>query len=148
MVLLFHALGMYAPSFVTGDIIKRVGERNVLLAGTGFYAATAIIGLAGYDAVNFWVALIFLGIGWNFLYIGGTSLLTQCYRPDERGKVQAFNDSMIFAAVAVCSLTAGAIEHYWGWSAVLGTSLIPMAAILAIVLRMERRPLRAQPPIN
>ncbi len=139
-VLQLHVLGMYLPSFVTGDIIRRVGERNVLLAGVACYALTLAIGLAGIEIENFWVSLALLGVGWNFLYVGGTSLLTRCYRPCERAKVQGFNDSLIFAAVALCSIVAGTLEYRWGWDMVLLVSIIPMVAILAIVLRLARRP--------
>jgi MFS family permease len=133
-VISFHVLGMFAPSFVTGHVIRRFGERNVLLAGAACYVATVAIGLAGIDIANFWLSLLVLGVGWNFLFVGGTSLLTKCYRPSERARVQGLNDFLIFTGVAVCSLTAGAVEQTWGWSAVLGGAMAPTILILGAVL--------------
>jgi MFS family permease len=133
-VISFHVLGMFAPSFVTGHVIRRFGERNVLLAGAACYVATVAIGLAGIDIANFWLSLLVLGVGWNFLFVGGTSLLTKCYRPSERARVQGLNDFLIFTGVAVCSLTAGAVEQTWGWSAVLGGAMAPTILVLGAVL--------------
>ena len=133
-VLSFHILGMFGPSFVTGHIIRRIGERNVMLAGAFCLVATVAIGLAGVDILHFWFALVLLGIGWNFLFVGGTSLLTKCYRPAERAKVQGANDFLTFTGVATCSFIAGAVEQSWGWNAVLWGALVPTALILAAVL--------------
>jgi len=132
-IISFHILGMFAPSFVTGHIIRRFGERNVLLAGAACFIGTVAIGLAGIDILHFWFALVLLGLGWNFLFVGGTSLLTKCYRPAERAKVQGFNDFLTFTGVAICSLTAGAVEQSWGWNAVLWGSLVPTILILVAV---------------
>ena len=118
-VLSVHILGMFAPSFVTGHIIRRIGERRVLLAGAASLVATVAIGLAGIDILHFWFALVLLGIGWNFLFVGGTTLLTKCYRPAERAKMQGVNDFLTFTGVAMCSFIAGAVEQSWGWNAVL-----------------------------
>lgn len=133
-VISFHILGMFAPSFVTGHIIRRFGERNVLLAGVACFVGTVAIGLAGIDILHFWFALVLLGLGWNFLFVGGTSLLTKCYRPAERTRVQGINDFLTFTGVAICSLTAGAVEQSWGWTAVLWGALTPTMLILIAVL--------------
>jgi MFS family permease len=132
-VISFHILGMFAPSFVTGHIIRKFGERTVLLAGTVCFGGTIVIGLAGIDILHFWLALLLLGLGWNFLFVGGTSLLTKCYRPAERAKVQGANDFLTFTGVAICSLTAGAVEQSWGWSAVLWGALVPTILIVIAV---------------
>ena len=132
-VISWHILGMFAPSFVTGHIIRRIGERNVLLLGAGCYLGTVAIGLAGIEIQNFWLSLLLLGIGWNFLFVGGTTLLTKCYRPSERAKVQGFNDFLIFSGVALCSLTAGMIEQSWGWDAVVWGALAPTLIIILAV---------------
>ena len=132
-VLSVHVLGMFAPSFVTGHIIRRVGERNVLLAGGACYLGTVAIGLAGIDIMHFWLSLLLLGLGWNFLFVGGTSLLTKCYRPSERAKVQGANDFLIFTGVALCSFTAGAVEQGWGWDWVLWGALVPTVLVLVAV---------------
>ena len=133
-VLSVHILGMFAPSFVTGHIIRRIGERRVLLAGAASLIATVAIGLAGIDILHFWFALVLLGIGWNFLFVGGTTLLTKCYRPSERAKMQGMNDFLTFTGVAVCSFIAGAVEQSWGWNAVLLGSLVPTVLIVGAVL--------------
>ena len=143
-VISWHILGMFGPSFVTGHIIKRIGERNVLLIGAACYLVTVAAGLAGIDILNFWFALLLLGLGWNFLYVGGTSLLTKCYVPSERAKVQGFNDFLTFSGVAVCSLIAGAIEQSWGWNAVLLGSLGPTIIILIAVTLGAPRQARAR----
>jgi len=132
-VISWHILGMFAPSFFTGHMIKAIGERNVLFLGAACYVAMAAFGLAGIDIMNFWVSLILLGLGWNFLFVGGTTLLTKCYRPSERAKVQGFNDFLTFSGVALCSLTAGAIEQTWGWGTVVWWSMAPTVLILGAV---------------
>jgi MFS family permease len=133
-VLTIHILGMFGPSFFTGHIIRRIGERRVLLAGAACLIATVAIGLAGVDILHFWGALLLLGLGWNFLFVGGTSLLTKCYRPSERAKMQGFNDFLTFTGVAICSFIAGAVEQSWGWNAVLMGSLVPTLLIVGAVL--------------
>jgi len=140
-VLSVHILGMFAPSFVTGHIIRRIGERRVLLAGAASLIATVAIGLMGIDILNFWLALVLLGIGWNFLFVGGTTLLTKCYRPAERAKMQGVNDFLTFTGVALCSFIAGAVEQSWGWNAVLLGALVPTVLIVGAVLwGAPRRP--------
>lgn len=133
-VLTVHILGMFGPSFFTGHIIRRFGERRVLLAGAACLVATVAIGFAGVDILHFWGALVLLGLGWNFLFVGGTSLLTKCYRPSERAKMQGFNDFLTFTGVAICSFIAGAVEQTWGWNAVLLGSLVPTILIVGAVL--------------
>ena len=146
-VLSVHILGMFAPSFVTGHIIRRLGERKVLLAGALCLIATVFIGIAGIDIVHFWLALVLLGLGWNFLFVGGTSLLTKCYRPSERAKMQGVNDFLTFTGVTICSFIAGAVEQSWGWNAVLWGSLVPTILIVGAVTwgapRQRARPVSA-----
>jgi MFS family permease len=136
-ILQFHALAMFVPSFVSGGLIRRFGERMVLFAGTGCYVLSLAFGLTGIGTANFLGALIFLGIGWNFLFVAGTSLLTKCYRPSERGKVQAFNETMVLGWVALSSLVAGAVEFRWGWEAVLGPVIVPLALVMLVTMRMR-----------
>jgi MFS family permease len=132
-VISWHILGMFAPSFFTGHLIRRFGDRAVLLTGALCYLGTVACGLAGIEIQHFWLSLILLGLGWNFLFVGGTSLLTKCYTPAERAKVQGFNDFLVFSGVAVCSLTAGYIEQSWGWSAVAWGALVPTILIIGAV---------------
>ncbi len=130
-VIQWHVLAMFAPSFVTGHLIRRFGEYPILLTGLACYVFTIVIGLAGIDIHHFWLALFALGLGWNFLYVGGTSLLTKCYRSSERAKVQGVNDTLTFSAVALCSLIAGTIEQWAGWNWVLVGSIVPVLLIAA-----------------
>lgn len=129
-VMQWHVLGMFAPSFVTGHLIARYGVDGILLAGTVILAGSAATTAAGSTLAHFWIALVLLGIGWNFLYIGGSTLLATTHTPAERGKVQGLNDLTIFAAVAVGSLLAGTLLHHIGW-AVLSLSLLPFIVLTA-----------------
>lgn len=134
-----HVLAMFAPSFVTGHIIKKFGEYRVMSAGVLCYAGCLAIGLAGIDIHHFWLALVLLGLGWNFLYVAGTSQLTKCYRPSERAKIQAFNDCMVFSCVALCSFIAGTVEQAFGWDWVLRGAMVPVALIAVALIVGWRR---------
>ncbi|WP_395019945.1 MFS transporter [Dongia sp.] len=129
-----HAVAMFFPSFFTGHLIRWAGELKVMALGAVAYSGTIAIGLHGVTLPHFWVALILLGLGWNGLYVAGTSLLTKCYRPSEAPKVQALNDCLIFTSVALCPLIAGTIEHLAGWSWVLIWAGVPVAMIAAALL--------------
>lgn len=129
-VIQWHALGMYAPSFVTGHLIARFGLNRILLAGAALLLLCSAINLAGIATANFWAANLVLGIGWNFLFIGATSLLTRAYRPEERGKVQALNDFLIFGTVAVSAFASGALLSGVGW-AMVQVAMIPFVAVAA-----------------
>ena len=133
-VLSVHAVAMFLPSFFTGHVIRKLGELKVMAIGAVAYTGTLAVGLHGISLAHFWVSLILLGLGWNALYVAGTSLLTKCYRPSEAPKVQALNDCLIFTSVAVCSLIAGTIEHLAGWSWVLIGAGVPVALIVAALL--------------
>ena len=114
-VIQWHVLGMFAPSFVTGRLIRRFGTRTIVLAGAGLVAACASINVFGTALVmQFWAALVCLGIGWNFLYIGATTLLLDTYRSAEKEKAQAFNDFAVFSSVAAASLSAGFLQEKIG----------------------------------
>lgn len=134
-----HVLAMFAPSFVTGHIIKRFGEYRVMGTGVLCYVACLGIGMAGIDIHHFWLALVLLGLGWNFLYVAGTSQLTKCYRPSERAKIQAFNDCMVFSGVALCSFIAGTVEQAFGWDWVLRGAIVPVVLIAVALLVGWRR---------
>jgi len=110
-----HVIGMFAPSFVTGDLIRRFGVLGVMLCGVILYFVCIGIALGGVDIANFWWSLLLLGIGWNFVFIGATTLLTETYRPSEKAKVQGVNDSLIFVTMAVSSLSSGMILQRNGW---------------------------------
>lgn len=124
-----HILGMYAPAFVTGHLINRYGVNNILIAGSILCGASIIIHLSGITFMNFLSGLVLVGIGWNFLFTGGTTLLTQTYTPEEKAKVQGLNDFFIWGTISVGAVTSGAVQHSIGWSAV---NLV-MAPLVVIV---------------
>lgn len=133
-VIQLHVLGMFLPSFFTGALIARFGVLNIMLAGVLFFAGHVAMVLTGTGFVSFASALVLLGVGWNFLYIGGTTLLTATYTPAEKGRAQATNDMCIFMVGLVCSLSAGALLQILGWQN-LNLLLLPwmVAAALALI---------------
>jgi MFS family permease len=114
----WHVLAMYAPSFVTGGLIARFGIERITGIGLGLIALAGVAGIAGTTVAHFWSALILLGLGWNFAFIGATTMVTQCHRPQERNKVQAFNDFLIFGSMAISSFSSGQMLEYLGWAAI------------------------------
>lgn len=114
-VIQWHIVGMFAPSFVTGALIRRFGLMTIMLTGVVLNAACVAIALAGMDLMHFWLALVLLGAGWNFLFVGATTLLTESHAPAERAKVQGMNDAAIFLTMVVSSLSSGALFTYEGW---------------------------------
>lgn len=143
-----HAVAMFFPSFFTGHVIRWFGELKVMAIGAVAYCGTVVVGLHGISLPHFWLSLILLGLGWNALYVAGTSLLTKCYRPSEASKVQALNDCMIFTSVALCSLIAGTIEHLSGWGWVLISAGVPIALIAAALLWGRARQNAVQPAME
>ncbi len=130
-VIQWHVLGMFAPSFVTGHLIHRFGVLKIMFVG-GILGFTCVgINLLGTSVAHYWIALTALGISWNFLFIGGTTLLTETYQPDERSKTQAMNDFIIFTTVTISSLTAGTLQHQFGWQ-VVNMGVIPLLAVIII----------------
>lgn len=139
-IIQWHVLGMFTPSFFTGHLIARFGAPRVMLTGTAALMACAAINLSGTALWNFWAALVLLGIGWNFLYIGASSLLTESYRPEERAKTQALNDFLVFTLVTAASFASGGLNHRFGWSAVnLGVILPVLLAAGVIFWLLQRR---------
>ncbi len=114
----WHIVAMYGPSFFTGSLIARFGAPSVVAAGLLLEAAGATIGLSGMTAIHFWSTLIVLGIGWNFGFVGASALVLETHRPQERNKVQAFNDFLVFGTMAVGSFSSGQLLANYGWSAV------------------------------
>jgi MFS family permease len=110
-----HAVAMFAPSFFTGGLIRRFGAPRVMLAGVVAQLACVATALSGQVVANFWWALVLLGLGWNFMYIGGTALLTEAYRPSEKAKAQGANEILIFAVQAISSLSSGVLVNTRGW---------------------------------
>lgn len=129
----WHVLAMFGPSFFTGKLIARFGKEKVTAAGLCLTALAAIVGLHGLSVAHFWLALILLGLGWNFGFIGATALVTDCYRPEERVKVQAANDFLVFGSVAIASFSAGGLLNAGGWDSVNWLVFPPVAVALALV---------------
>lgn len=127
-VIQWHVLGMFAPSFFTGHLISRFGLLKIMSTGALAILACVSINLSGHSVTHFWIALTLLGVGWNFLFIGATTLLTETYAAEETFKTQALNDFTVFSTVAMASLSSGAIENRFGWEAV------NLGAIPAIVI--------------
>jgi len=138
----WHVLAMYAPSFVTGSLIARFGVQRITWLGLALLAAAAVTAIAGISVAHFWSALILLGLGWNFAFIGATTMVTACHRPNERTKVQSFNDFLIFGAMALSSFSSGQMLEYLGWTAinevVFPTVFVAGALLAWLGLRRER----------
>jgi MFS family permease len=144
-VIEWHILGMYAPSFITGHLIRRLGVLNIMLAGAVLNALCVAVNLAGTGLTHFWAGLVLLGVGWNFLFVGGTTLLTETYRIEEKAKTQALNDFLVFTAVTAASLSAGALQHLFGWQ-VVNLGVLPLIVLVfasVAWLKLRRRALRA-----
>lgn len=134
---------MFAPSFFTGHLIRRFGVLQVMLMGALLNAACVLVNLSGTSLPRCWLALTLLGVGWNFLFVGATTLLTETYTPAEKARAQALNDFLVFSTVALAALTAGTLQHHLGWRAVnLGVTPL-IAAILVAVAWLTRHRRRA-----
>jgi MFS family permease len=140
-VLQWHVIGMYAPSFFTGSLIHRFGVLNVMLAGTVLLLVCIVAALSGTALINFWFAMFLLGVGWNFMYVGGSSLLTEVHTPAERAKTQAANDFLVFATMAISSMSSGVLLNRSGWHAVNWGSIpfLVVAAAATLWLMRHRR---------
>lgn len=114
----WHVLAMFGPSFFTGHLISRFGKERIVSIGLALLAGCSIIALMGIELAHFWSALILLGLGWNFGFIGATAMLTDTYRPEERNMVQAVNDFLVFGFVATASFSSGALLNAFGWQTV------------------------------
>jgi len=143
-VLQWHMLGMYGPSFFTGSLINRFGVLNVILAGCVLMLACIVAALAGTELINFWTALFVLGLGWNFMYVGGSALLMECHAPAERAKTQAANDFLVFLTMAISSMSSGLLLNKSGWHAVNYGSIpfLILAAVATLWLMWHRRAAR------
>ena len=131
IVLQFHVLAMFLPSLVTGNLIKKFGYSNMMYAGVLFYILTILMSFFEPSFLNYFISLIFLGIGWNFLFISGTSLLVTTYKPEEKFKAQGFNDLLVFSSMAIASLSAGVLISLASWKTV---NLFCIPFLILIVL--------------
>ena len=140
---------MYGPSFFTGSLIARFGAPRIVALGLALEAGGAMIGLSGITAMHFWATLIVLGAGWNFAFVGASALVLETHRPQERNKVQAFNDFLVFGMMAVGSFSSGQLLANYGWSAVNMVVFPPVVlglAVLAAASFAKRRAALQQVP--
>jgi MFS family permease len=135
---------MYAPGFFTGSLIKRFGTLKVIGLGIAIVACCAVVALNGNTITHFLLALALLGVGWNFMYTGGTTLLTESYRPSEKSKTQGANDFCVFATMTVSSFSSGALVSVAGWEWMNIGALPVLAIVAAAVGWLAWR--RARPP--
>ena len=133
----WHVLGMYGPSFVTGHLIQKYGKEAIVLVGLALLTACSAIAIMGVDVAHFWAALVLLGVGWNFGFIGATTMLTDCYRPEERAKVQATNDFLVFGTVTIASFSSGNILNAFGWEK-LNMVMFPVVALCVILVLAQK----------
>lgn len=128
-----HVLAMYVPSLAAGFLIDRVGVTRLMIVGAFGLLATSLIGLQGQSLLHYWWALVLLGVGWNFMYVGGTTLLTYTYSMAERFRAQAVNEFLVFGMSATASLFAGTVMFYFGWSTLM---LVPIPILVAITVAL------------
>ena len=139
-VIQWHALAMFVPSFFTGSLIARFGAGRISAIGMALLIAAAVSGLMGIRFENFAVGLILLGLGWNFGFLGGTTMLTETYAPDEKNKAQGLNDLLVFGTTAVTSLVAGKLLAWFGWTGV-NIAVFPMVVLaLVMIVWLARHP--------
>jgi len=132
-VIQWHILGMFAPSFVTGHLIQRFSATRVMIVGTFLLGLCVVVNLHGQSIPHFWLALVLLGLGWNFLFIGGTTLVTEAYMPAEKAKTQGLNDFLVFGMVALTALTSGVLHQWLGWLT-LNIVVVPMIVVALIAV--------------
>ena len=130
-VIQWHIIGMYAPSFFTGHLIHRFGVLNIIMVGVLVIMACTFVNLSNLSESRYWIALFLLGLGWNFTFIGATTLLTHSYRPEEKAIAQGFNDLLVFATMTITAASSGALLQAFGWStlnlAIMPTLLLTFA---------------------
>ena len=142
-----HVLAMYIPSLFTGALIGRFGAVKVMLAGTAIFCVMVVTGFLGREVLHYGASMVALGVGWNFLFIGGTTLLAGAHRPAERFRAQAVNDFSVFGLSALGSLSAGVVIGLFGWHAVLWASIPPVLATM-FVLVWSRRSYATSRPVG
>lgn len=144
LVIEWHVVGMYAPGFLTGSLIRRFGTLRIILAGVGLTALATFVALNGISVAHFVVALALVGVGWNFMYTGGTTLLTETYAPSEKARTQGLNDLIVFATMGVSSAASGALVTTRGWET-MNQAAVPVLAVIALAVLWLMRARRRAP---
>lgn len=140
----WHVIAMYAPSFFTGSLIARFGAGRMASAGLALIGLSAVAGLGGIEVAHFWGSLVLLGLGWNFGFLGASALVLECHRPEEKTRVQSFNDFIVFGLMAIGSFSSGGLLSAYGWDTVLWVSFVPLAlSAVALAMAMRRQAARA-----
>ena len=132
-VIQWHIVGMFGPAFFTGHLISRFGVLKIMMVGAIFLFACISITISGSEFLNYWSGLLLLGVGWNFLFVGGTSLLTECYSVSEKAKVEAMNTFLVFGTVASASVGSGTLLHLFDWRTV-NLGALPFIALSALAI--------------
>jgi MFS family permease len=146
-VLEWHVMGMFVPSFFTGHLVKRYGVLPVMSTGVALMVVCVLIALTGLELMQFTIALLALGVGWNFLYVGGSTLLTEAYRPEEKNKTQGAMDFCVYTSVAISSFASGVLITTQGWTWINLGSLIPLTLVALALWWMARRRAQARQPV-
>ncbi len=136
-----HIIAMFAPSLFSGLLIARFGVNRIIVLGLGAYALTIALAISGSEWLNYWSALVLLGLGWNLLFLSGTVLLPQSHRPEERFRVQGMNELAVFGSQAVAALSAGVALYYLGWR---GLMMVSMVILIGQVLLLISQGYRAR----
>jgi len=143
----WHMVAMYGPSFFTGSLIARFGAPRIVALGLALEAVAATIGLTGITAPHFWATLMVLGLGWNFGFVGASALVLETHLPQEKNKVQAFNDFLVFGTMAIGSFSSGQLLANYGWNAVNLVVFPPVVLgliVLALASFAKRRAMRLE----
>lgn len=142
VVIFGHVIAMFAPSLFTGTLIQRYGAHRIILSGAMLYILSIGVNLMGVEIEQFFISLVMVGVGWNFMFVGGTTVLTEFTSPEEKAKVQGLNDFLVFGSVAVASLLAGALQQIFGWTTVFlsiaGPVLVAVLCIMVLQGRIRR----------
>jgi MFS family permease len=140
----WHVMGMFLPSLFTGSLIQRFGVERIVGLGLALIVVAAVIGVVGITLWHFWIGLVLLGVGWNFGFVGATAMVTECHRPNERNKVQSFNDFLVFGSMAIGSFSSGAVLANFGWAAV-NEVVFPVVLVAVALLGWHAMQRRARP---
>jgi len=133
----WHIVAMFLPSFWTGDLIRKFGAARIVATGLLLIALAGLVGLSGVTNWHFWIGLVLLGLGWNFGFVGGSAMVLETHRPEERSRVQSFNDFLIFGTMAIASFSSGQILANWGWD-YLNWIVFPPVALTLILIAFSR----------
>jgi MFS family permease len=141
-----HILAMYLPSLFSGHLISRFGEYRLMLAGLASYSVCLFIALSGQDVMHYWLGLVLLGVGWNFLFVAGTVLLPKCHSASERYRVQGFNDLFLFSFQALASISSGVVIYSVGWNSLIiyAIPLILVQLVMVFIWRVSKESLHVE----